>query len=227
MKKLLLFDIDGTLLRAKDATRNALSRAFYDVFGIEKSIVDINFLGRTDPELFQEASCVITGHRLNDGEYSNLVDHYLEFLPGELERCEFWLMPGVEALLEDLSLRENVVLGLETGNIEPAAFLKLGRGSIGHYFSFGGFGSDNEDRTELVRIAIERVRNLNGAVITNENVFIIGDSSHDIIAGRDLGINTLAVCTGLAEPDTLLAESPSRLLEDLSDTQHFLQCVGL
>jgi len=227
MKKLLLFDIDGTLLRAKDATRNAVTRAFRDVFGIEKSIEDISFLGQTDTVLFHEVAQVFTGHRLSGKEYSDIVDRYLEYLPGELERCRFWLMPGVETLLENLSSREEIILGLETGNIEPAAFLKLRRGSIGHYFSFGGFGSDSEDRTELVRIAIERARNLDSTVIRDENIFLIGDSSHDIIAGRDRGINTIAVCTGYAEPEILLAESPSFMLKDLSDLQHFLQCIGL
>ncbi|MBA7668361.1 Pyrophosphatase PpaX [subsurface metagenome] len=227
MKTLLLFDIDGTLLRAKDATRRAMLRSFRDIFGTEKTIEDINFLGRTDPELFQQASVKVLGHRLDVEDYTSLTERYVTLLPEELARCVFRLMPGVEPLLAHLSTREDVILGLETGNLEPAAFLKLKRGTIDHYFAFGGFGSDNEDRTELVRIAIERARNLNNDFIPDENVFVIGDAPDDIIAGRNLGVNTLAVGTGRTDRNTLLAESPSCLLPDLSDMSSFMQYIGL
>ena len=227
MKTLLLFDIDGTLLRAEDATRQAMDRSFHDIFGTEKTIQDISFLGRTDPELFQEASVKVLGHRLDAEEYHSLVEQYLALLPEELKRCAFRLMPGVAQLLSLLSSRTDVILGLETGNLESAAYLKLKRGDIGHYFSFGGFGSDSDDRTELVRVAIERGRKLNHDAIPDENIFLIGDSPHDIVAGRNSGVNTIAVGTGRADRNKLLAESPSCLLPDLSDIPLFMQYTGL
>lgn len=119
------------------------------------------------------------------------------------------------------------MLGLETGNLEPAAYMKLKPGGIDGYFNVGGFGSDSDDRIELVRIAIARARRGREWLIPDETIFLIGDSPYDIAAGRELGINTLAVCTGHDGPEALLAESPSCLLPDLSDTGYFLRCIGL
>jgi phosphoglycolate phosphatase len=225
MKTLLLFDIDGTLLRAEDATHKAIDMSFHEIFGTEAATNDITFLGRTDPELFQEASIKLRGRRLDDGEYDSLVARYLKLLPGELKQCAFRLMPGVIQLLSNLSSRTDVILGLETGNIEPAAYFKLKRGNIDHYFSFGGFGSDNKDRTELVRIGIQRARSLNHSVISNDDIYVIGDSPHDISAGRNLSVKTIAVGTGLVAKEKLLAEKPSFYLKDLSDIPAFLQCI--
>lgn len=228
MKTLLLFDIDGTLLRADDATRKAMITTFRELFRIEQSINNISFTGRTDPGLFQDVAVKLLGRTLLDGELASVAERYLSHLPAELELCEsFHLMPGVAQLLPLLSAREDIILGLETGNIEPAAYLKLRRGDIDRYFSLGGFGSDSEDRTELVCIGIERARALNHNVIPDENIYVIGDSPHDISAGRNLGVNTLAVGTGLVARDRLLAESPSYYLKDLSDISLFMEYIGL
>ncbi|MBN1643614.1 MAG: HAD hydrolase-like protein [Dehalococcoidales bacterium] len=226
-KKLFLFDIDSTLLRAEGATRKAMLRAFYDIFRAKQSIDTISFHGRTDPELFQEAAVMIQGRRLDDAEYAAMTERYIVLLPEELAKSTFRLMPGVTQLLQHLADEKNTILGLETGNLEASAYLKLKRGDIDHYFSFGGFGSDSEDRTELVRIAIERGRRLNSDNISNKKIFLIGDSPNDVIAGRNAGINTLAVGTGLATKEQLLAESPSYYLNDLSDVDEFMKCVGL
>jgi phosphoglycolate phosphatase-like HAD superfamily hydrolase len=156
-----------------------------------------------------------------------VADWYVTLLPAELELYEpFHLMPGVEPLLSYLSARTDVILGLETGNIEPAAYLKLKRGGIDRFFSLGGFGSDSEERTELIRIGIERARALNHDTIPEENIFVIGDSPHDISAGKNLGVNTIAVGTGLIAKEKLLATLPSHYLKDLGDIPAFLQCIG-
>lgn len=224
---LLLFDIDSTLLRAEDATHQALDRAFHDIFGDNGATKGINFFGRTDPELFQEAAVKILGRRMNNEEYTALVKLYLTFLPEELERCKFYLMPGVEELLLVLSAREEVLLGLQTGNLEPSAYMKLKRGNIDRYFLFGGFGSDSEDRTELVLKAIQRSRKYNGGNIPGENIYVIGDSPHDIIAGKNCGVNTIAVCTGKSDKAKLLAAGPTFMLADLDDIPLFLRQIGL
>jgi phosphoglycolate phosphatase len=135
--KLLLFDIDGTLLRAENAAHLAIDRSFQDIFGNDRATKDISFFGRTDPELFQDAAVKILGRRMDNEEYTALVKLYLTFLPEELERCTFHLMPGVEELLLELSAREEVLLGLQTGNLEPSAYMKLKRGNIDHFFHFG------------------------------------------------------------------------------------------
>jgi phosphoglycolate phosphatase len=227
MKKLLLFDIDGTLLRAEDATRNALNRAFLKLFDIEETLADISFLGRTDPELFQEASLKLRGRKLEDSEYVALVQQYLKLLPEELQKCVFRLMPGVPELLKELSARKNVLLGLETGNLEPSAYMKLKKGNIAQYFSFGGFGSDSADRTELVRRAIARSSNFHSGNLLGDNIYVIGDSPYDIAAGKACGANTIAVGTGTVSKAKLLAEMPALLLADLSDTKLVLRQFGL
>jgi phosphoglycolate phosphatase len=229
MTTLLLFDIDGTLLRAGDTAREAFDVAFLDVFGVENAMRDARLTtGRTDPEIFQDVSLSVLGRRLLDEEYERLADRYIAFLSRELGRSNsFRLMPGVEQLVTLLSARPDVILGLETGNLKDAAKLKLERGGIEQFFTVGGFGSDSTDRAEIVRIAIERARNLHMADIPRENIFIIGDAPQDIIAGRQLGISTLAVCTGRTDRDALMDEGPSRILPDLSDIQAFMQYVGL
>lgn len=227
MKTLLLFDIDGTLLRADDATRRAINKTFGEIFGIENPEQNVPFMGRTDLGIFKDVALKLLGRPLQNGELRQVVDRYVTLLPAELELCEsFCLMPGVPQLLHQLSLRVDVILGLETGNIEPAAYLKLKRGDIDRYFSSGGFGSDSEDRTELIRLAIERARNRNGD-IPNRNIFVIGDSPHDISAGKNAGVNTIAVGTGRGDSRKLLGQSPSCFFPDLSDIPSFFKRIGL
>jgi len=225
--KLLLFDIDGTLLRAEDATHKAMDKAFHDIFGNKAATKDISFVGRTDPELFQDAAEKILGRRLNDEEYAALVKTYLKLLPEELKQCPFHLMPGVKELLPVLAGREEVLLGLETGNLEPSAYMKLKRGDIAQYFLFGGFGSDSEDRTELILKAIQRSRKHNGGIIPGDNIYIIGDSTHDIIAGKNCGANTIAVSTGKVDKAKLIAAGPTCMLADLNDIPLFMRQIGL
>lgn len=226
VKTLLLFDIDGTLLRADDATRQAINKTFGEIFGIENPQQDVPFHGRTDPAIFKDVALRLVGRPLRAGELKQVADRYLSLLPEELGRCPFRLMPGVAQLIPLLAGRKNIILGLETGNLEPAAYLKLKRGDLDRYFTTGGFGSDSDDRTELVSIAIQRAYHLNHDVIPDEKIFLIGDAPHDIIAGRNAGINTIAVGTGPATRDRLIAESPSSYLPDLSDIQTFLRCTG-
>jgi phosphoglycolate phosphatase len=227
MKTLLLFDIDGTLLGAEGATRKAIAGTFGDLFGAGQSIDDISFTGRTDPGIFQDVAGKLLRRALTKKELDAVAERYLTLLPDELRRLtSFRLMPGVKELLPLLAAREEIMLGLETGNLEPAAYMKLKRGGIDGYFSLGGFGSDSDDRTGIVRTGIERARRLSHEPIPEENIFLIGDSPNDIAAGRELGINTLAVGTGHVERGALLAESPGCILPDLSDRQYFLLCIG-
>ena len=226
LKTLLLFDIDGTLLRAENATRVAMNETFKDDFGAKNAIEDISFLGRTDPELFQEAATGLLGRRLGGKEYDTFVKGYLERLPGQLKQCNFFLMPGVELLLKTLKARADILMGLETGNIEPAAYLKLKRGGIDNFFTFGGFGSDSVEREGLVRKGIERARALNHGTIPDENIYVIGDSPHDITAGKNVGAKTIAVGTGFVAQEKILATKPLHYLKDLSDLSAFLRCIG-
>ena len=227
MKKLLLFDIDGTLLRAEDATRKAINETFSNLFNTDKSLDDLSFFAWTDLGLFREAAIKLLGRPLDDKEYSSFTKVYAERLQDHLQRCKFYLMPGVAELLPQLFAQEDILLGLETGNIESAAYLKLKKGSIDHYFKFGGFGSDSADRAELIRVGIERACAFNHNVIPEDNIYVIGDAPYDISAGKKVGVNTVAVGTGLCAQATLLAENPDFYLKDLSDISAFMRCIGL
>jgi phosphoglycolate phosphatase-like HAD superfamily hydrolase len=203
-----------------------MNKAFSELFGLKNPQQNVPFAGRTDLGIFKDVALTLLGRPLSGEELKQVADRYLELLPEELDRREFRLMPGVTQLLPVLAARKEIILGLETGNLESAAYMKLKRGGMDRYFSLGGFGSDSEDRAELVRKGVERARNLNHGSILDDNIFLIGDSPYDIIAGRKAGINTIGVCTGHADRNILLAESPSYVLSDLSDILAFLRCIG-
>jgi phosphoglycolate phosphatase len=226
MNTLLLFDIDGTLLQADDATRQAINRTVGEIFGLENPCQDVPFAGRTDLAILRDVALALLGRPFNRGELEGVVERYLELLPVELAACPFRLMPGVAQLIPLLAARQDIILGLETGNLEPAAYLKLKRGALDGYFRLGGFGSDSEDRAEFIRLAVTRARNLDHGTIPDSNIFLIGDSPFDITAGRKAGIKTIGVCTGRARKSALLAACPTCVLPDLSDIPRFLRCIG-
>ncbi len=224
-KTLLLFDIDGTLMLVDDATREAMNKAFSDIFGIDNPQQNVPFGGRTDLGIFKDVALALLGRPIKGGELERIAERYLELLPRELDRRPFRIMPGVTQLLPLLNTRKDIILGLETGNMEAAAYMKLKRCGFEKYFSLGGFGSDSENRADLVRIGIERARNLNHGSLLDENIFLIGDSPHDISAGKKAGIKTIAVCTGNVDKNVLQAESPTCILTDLSDIPAFVKFI--
>ena len=134
-------------------------------------------------------------------------------------------MPGVAAFLERGSKETNLLIGLATGNLEPAAWLKLKRGGIQQYFQFGGFGSDSHDRTELTRIAVKRGREIASGTIPCEHIYVIGDTPYDIRAAKALGLKTIAVATGIHKRAELLAHAPTRCLSNLTDESGILHYI--
>lgn len=226
MKKLLLFDIDGTLLRAEGATHRAINRTFQELFNVWQTVDVRVLIGATDRGIFKNVAGKLLGRQLSDKELKAVEKRYLELLPGELAVVNFHIKPGVKELLPLLSAREDVILGLETGNLEPAALMKLKQGNIDGYFKCGGFGSDSENRTIIIRKAIERASRLNGGAIKPENIYVIGDAPTDINAGQEAGIVTIAVGTGLLPKEEVMAAKPDYFLNDLSDIPKFLKCIG-
>ncbi len=226
MKKLLLFDIDGTLLRAEGATHKAITRTFQGLFGTEK-IMDVrSLIGATDRGIFKDAAGKLLGRQLSAAEMKAVEKLYLELLPGELAGAKFHVKPGIKELLPLLDAKKDIIMGLETGNLEKAAYIKLKQGGLDCYFKFGGFGSDSESRPELVRKAMERAQQKSAEKIKPENTFIIGDAPNDIKAGKEVGIVTIAVGTGLLPREEVLAAGPDYFLEDLSDIPVFLKIIG-
>lgn len=218
MKRLILFDIDGTLLLSGGAGKQAFNQVFWERYQIEDAWQDIHPDGRTDPSLISELIERHFQRRPDSAEARALQEAYTRALAETLPLAErFRLMPGVIELLEYLAAQEGVLLGLATGNFEETAYLKLAHGNLRRYFQCGGFGSDSHDRINLTRAALERGMQMLGRKVEAEEVLLVGDSIHDVNAGRHLGLTTVAVCTGSTPREKLASYRPDFILDSLAD----------
>ncbi|MDX6698830.1 MAG: phosphoglycolate phosphatase [Solirubrobacteraceae bacterium] len=205
---LLLFDIDGTLLlRASDAHRDALHAALREVHGIEDpGAAHVAPAGRTDGEIARAIAlqCGISATRVDD-RAADVRDvtcrEYARRVPDDLSR---FVAPGIPDLLSELEQRDDVRLGLVTGNYEPVARVKLARAGLGAWFEpgQGGFGSDHEDRAALPGIARRRAGG-DGAPWPRERTVVIGDTPNDIACARADAVRVFAVATGPFSADDL------------------------
>lgn len=228
MKKILLFDIDGTLLLTGGCGKIALERAFLDFFEIENAWGNLLPGGKTDPNIIDEIAQNHFGRALSNQEHAKICELYLEYFTQEIDNAiNFRLMPGVSELLHILSQRSDVLIGVATGNLEPVGWQKLRRGKIRDFFEFGGFGSDSRERSEIVQIAIERAEKLLGQKSSKENIFVIGDTHHDVRAANKLGLKAIAVTTGSYAADRFLnGNRPTHLLKNLNNSEVFLRLIN-
>ena len=227
IRKMLLFDIDGTLLLTGGIGAIAFNQVFQEIFGIEDAWGDCIPDGKTDPALVQEIAQARLGRDLSDAEYQNFCRRYLDLFDRGIQSApKFHLMPGVPELLSALSQRHEIILGVATGNFEQAAWSKLERGRIRHYFRFGGFGSDSAHRHELTRRAMVRGHEIIGRQLDPGDVMVVGDTLWDIRAGKYLGARTVGIATGRYSTDDFKAESPDFIFSDLSDLKGFLKILG-
>lgn len=225
MDRLILFDIDGTLVTggpAKDAFRTAM----HDAFGTTGDILNHEFSGKTDPQIAREllVGAGLTHRRVDEG-LPRLWRRYLEELGRRLEERPMEVLAGVEALLDALEASGQAALGLVTGNVVDGARLKLGSAGLAHRFPVGGFGSDSEERNELPAIAIERARDHFGTAFEPERVVIVGDTPRDVACGRHGGCRTVAVATGRFALAELRDVGPDHLFADLSETDRVLEVL--
>jgi len=194
--KAALFDIDGTLLYTGGAGAVAWQRAFEQLYGIEANIEEHTHAGMTDPEIAAIVFREVIGREGSDEERATAIAAYLDQLGNAVaESTGYEVKPGIEELLPHLTER-GLLLGIVTGNIESAAHLKLARGELNRYFSFGGYGSDSSDRTELTRKAIERGGTVAGAPLDEAATIAVGDTPRDVSAGHGAGIRVVGVATG-------------------------------
>jgi phosphoglycolate phosphatase-like HAD superfamily hydrolase len=221
--KLILFDLDGTILLSGGAGARAVNRACKKIHGIENVMDGIFPDGKTDIAILREIFKAMKRDFLID-EIDSLFREYLLFLKEEVANSlEYRVMPGIPELIKALSEREDIILGIATGNIKEAAVIKLERSGVGHYFKFGGFGSDFENREELIRIAIERGKRFLNHERGLEGVFVIGDTPLDIIHARAAGAKTVAVATGSYSVGDLEKYTPDYLFENFSDFESVLK----
>ncbi|NQT25997.1 HAD hydrolase-like protein [candidate division KSB1 bacterium] len=222
--QLLLFDIDGTLIRSAGAGREAMNRAFQKTYGIQNGFEHITMMGRTDPGILQE---VLDEHHLDwDGaQIEQFQSHYYDFLDEELKkpRDGMRICAGIDQILSVLKNRHDIILGLLTGNWRYGAYLKLRHFGLDDYFTIGAFGDDSGDRNQLVPVAFDRFRMQMSFDVLSENTWVIGDTPLDILCGKPYGTRTIGVATGVHELKDLIAEKPDQVFEDFSDVSSLLR----
>ncbi len=229
MQRLVLFDIDQTLVSIGGANRpqrQALDIAFEQIYGVPNAFQDVAFTGGMDLPLMAEVYQkwgMITGALEDFPDMSDFKAAYFDHLTGLLETWnEGVVCPGVVDLLEALALNPVVQLGLETGNFREAAFIKLRRYGLDAFFEDGGFGGDCTERRQVVAAAIASCQGKSGRTYRPGDVFLVGDSPSDLEAGNANGVRTLAVATGFYSVEDLAKLNPSYVLPDLSDTEGVL-----
>jgi phosphoglycolate phosphatase len=226
--KLVLFDIDGTLLLSDGAGKRALQRALREVFG-STGPTDYFFDGKTDPQIVRELMRH-DGHddvRI-DAAMKALLARYLGFLREELGTPgrRAYTLPGVPQLLDALEARSNVILGLLTGNLELGARAKLEAvGLDPARFQVGAFGSDHEQRPELPAIARERTRQQLGVDVSGDSMVVIGDTPADLTCGQSIGASAIGVATGRYSVQQLMQHNPLAVFSDLSDTKAVTRAI--
>jgi phosphoglycolate phosphatase len=228
MDRLVLFDIDGTLLSAGNAAARAFRRALLEVFGTAGPIDGHSFAGKTDPQIARE---LLRAAGFDEPEISlgfpALWEAYLRDLPDELQRARIHVFPGVGGLLDRLEQQAHATaLGLLTGNIRQGARLKLDAAGIGFSrFTVGAFGSDHAERPELPAVAVRRAEQRFGHRFAGKDIVIIGDTPHDISCGERLGVRTIAVATGSYSPRELDFHAPDFLFPTLAGVDEVWEAI--
>jgi phosphoglycolate phosphatase len=227
--KLVLLDIDGTILLTPGAGRRAIVAAIGEQLGTTRELKRIDFAGKTDPQIIAEL-LEAAGEREPPGadRIDAICRRYVELLAAELDRptTRTTVMPGVHRLLDRLDREPGVVLGLLTGNIAPGAELKLRSGGIDPgRFRVGAYGSDAAHRPDLPPIAARRAAPFFGREPSGHEVVIIGDTPADIECGQCIQARSVAVATGGYSRADLQACRPYAVFDDLSDTDRVLSSI--
>jgi phosphoglycolate phosphatase len=225
--KLLLFDIDGTLIRTAGAGKKAMERSFEKVYGTQDGLQGIQLMGRTDPSILNEA---LNNHNLRweKKEVEQFKKYYFQFLKEEIElpRTGKRICVGVPSLLESLGYRSEFILALLTGNWRYSAFLKLRYFGIAKYFTIGAFADDSHKREDLVPLVLKRFKKDRGINIPNKNVYVIGDTPLDIQCAKPYGVRTIAVATGFHGVKELEKEEPDYVFQNFEHTDEVINILS-
>jgi len=212
----LLLDIDGTLLRVTGGIRPAAAHAVSTVTGQTLSTEGVSFSGRTDPNIFRDLLRA-SGVTEPDAVLGDVLAAYVEEAQNTIRPPNVEVLPGVRSFLAALSDRDDVILGLVTGNVEPIAYHKLRTAGLAAPFAVGAFGSDHGDRAALPALAVRRLEARSGHTLSPESAIVVGDTQRDIACARAAGSRVVAVCTAL-QP-----HGPDLLFDDLQDHRSCIQ----
>ena len=225
--RLVLFDIDGTLVLTGGAGLRAMNRACRDLVGHDSALDGIVLAGRTDWIILDD-TLRCHGRALDEEVLGDLRQRYLQHLCEEIELPGTGAkraLPGVYQLLGALTDRDDVAVGLLTGNFAEGAKIKLEHFDLWKYFRFGAFGDDSADRNALVPIAMERARVSGIADVAPRDVLVVGDTPFDVACALAVGAVPVGVATGGFKSDQLRDSGAEVVFEDLSNTSAFLELL--
>jgi phosphoglycolate phosphatase-like HAD superfamily hydrolase len=215
--KILLFDIDGTLIRTAGAGKRAMEAALSGAFGVTEIRDVVPYSGRTDPAIGLD---LLRAHNLPDTSENleRLTHAYLDALPHALTEHPGEILPNVVPLLETFKQRTDVMLGLLTGNVQRGAHAKLSHYRLWDYFPHGGgFGDGRENRNDVAHAAWKHAEAQLNRTIHPNSIWVIGDTPHDISCARHIGAKVLAVATGWDPLHALAPHAPDLAVETLAD----------
>jgi phosphoglycolate phosphatase len=213
--RILLFDIDGTLVSTGGAGAVAWKQAFEELYGIPADIGKYTDAGMTDPDVGAQTFEAVLNRKPSPHELAQLVQRRLEHLPEAIEQSEgYRVLPGVPERLRQLS-RDGHLLGLITGNGDGAAHIKLQRADLNRWFTYGAYASAGVDRPEIVRQAVRRGEAMLGRDVPNEDIFVIGDTPRDIEAAHAVDCTAIAVATGKYDAAALKEAGADHVLDTL------------
>jgi phosphoglycolate phosphatase-like HAD superfamily hydrolase len=189
----VLFDIDGTLINSGGAGATSWRLAFDELYGIPADIGKFTDVGMTDPEVGRKTFEAVMHREPERHEFTRLLERRLHYLHQAVEESEgYEVLPGVERLLPKL-IDGGYLLGLVTGNVEAGAHIKLHRARLNRFFSFGGYGSDADERPKVTRVALERAAFVYGEEVPPERAIAVGDTPLDVEGAHAAGIACVGV----------------------------------
>ena len=234
MRKLILWDIDGTLIRTGGAGVRAMTRAFSETCGIADALHRVEVAGRTDRLIMTDA-LALSGRPLDDALLEEFRGLYCTYLREELlamaqyEHTDAGVkgtLPGVRTILDELEQRDDIDLALLTGNFRVSAEIKLAHYDLWRYFPWGAFADDALERPDLLPVALTRYHAHTARSIDPAHVIIVGDTPHDVTCAKSGGAKVVAVATGTFSAQALAGYEPDVVFEDLSDREAFMSAIS-
>ncbi len=229
--KVILFDIDGTLVKAGGAGARALNYAVETMTGHKNACDGVQLQGATDKSNFENAFRQGAGRRPTKRELAALTAHYVDRLPAEVlasvRAGKYLKVKGVERFLEKLSGHRDLLIGLGTGNLKDGAFIKLEPSGLLRHFAFGGYGCDSRHRSEVLKKAVARAAKLAKAEIKDRDVYVIGDTHRDVEAAKEAGYHSGVVLDGFGDRELIMRSNPELIARDFSDMKPWLIWLGL